>query len=384
MAVHASSRGESNNVIHVDFGRGARVATPEATPPAPPAAAPPTPPPAEPSARSASAHESKPEAAGARRAPARERAAGSSVAGPVAGPVATKKRDPTGDLFSRAEVSRLFGIPDSRLRYWDRTGFLAPSGEAGGKRLYTFQDLIGVRAAKTLLERGTPLRRVRRSVESLRSTLPHVIRPLAELRISAEGERLLVHTERAKWEPSSGQLVLDFDVRDLRDEVVRVLRPDARDPARRRAAYEAYLEGARYDEEPATFDRAEEAYRRAISLDPSLGHALTNLGNLRFRRGDLGEAESLYRRALAVDAAQPEAFYNLGYLASERGEHAEALRCFDAAVQSDPAFADAHFNLAMTLEAVGERARAREHWQTYLVLEPSGEWAEIAHRHLSR
>ncbi len=302
--------------------------------------------------------------------------------GRALGPVQTKKRDPTGDLFARAEVSRLFGIPESRLRYWDRTGFLAPSGDTDGKRLYTFQDLIGVRAAKSLLERGTPLRRVRRSVESLKETLPHVIRPLAELRISADGDKLLVHTERAKWEPSSGQLVLDFDVRDLRDEVVRVLRPDKRDPARRRAAYEAYLEGARYDEEPTTFDRAEDAYRRAISLDPTLGHALTNLGNLRFRRGDMVEAETLYRRALAIDPEQPEAFYNLGYLASERGEHTEALRCFSAAVKSDPAFADAHFNLAMTLEALGDRARAREHWQTYLVLEPRGDWAEIAHRHL--
>ncbi|GAB4201752.1 MAG: hypothetical protein OHK0013_14180 [Sandaracinaceae bacterium] len=369
MAVHAS-RGDSSNVIHVDFGRGARVPAPE-TPPlcrgvdAPERAVPST------------------AAVSGRKRRAKDGSDGVEPGRPL-GPVPTKKRDPTGDLFARAEVARLFGIPESRLRYWDRTGFLAPSGESDGKRLYTFQDLIGVRAAKALLERGTPLRRVRRSVDSLRATLPHVIRPLAELRISAEGEKLVVHTERAKWEPSSGQLVLDFDVRDLRDEVVRVLRPDTRDPARRRAAYEAYLEGARYDEEPATFDRAEEAYRRAIALDPSLGHALTNLGNLRFRRGDALEAESLYRRALAVDAAQPEALYNLGYLASERGEHAEALRCFESAVSSDPAFADAHFNLAVTLEAVGQRERARAHWQTYLELEPVGEWSEIARRHLER
>jgi hypothetical protein len=51
-------------------------------------------------------------------------------------------------------------------------------------------------------------------------------------------------------------------------------------------------------------------------------------------------------------------------------------------VTSDPAFADAHFNLAMTLEALGDRASARAHWRTYLVLEPEGEWAEIARRHV--
>jgi DNA-binding transcriptional MerR regulator len=364
--VTATSRSESTNVIHVDFGRGARRAAP--APPAPSPEPIETPKPARRAKPAANEPAEKPEAPRGR-----ERALGA---------VPTRKRDPTGDLFARAEVARLFGLPESRLRYWDKSGFLSPSGETEGKRLYTFQDLIGVRAAKALLERGTPLRRVRRSVDSLRATLPHVIRPLAELRISSEGDRVVVQTERAKWEPSSGQLVLDFDVRDLRDEVVRVLRPDQRDPARRRAAYEAYLEGARYDEEPTTFDRAEACYRRAIDLDPSFGHALTNLGNLRFRRGALEEAESLYRRALAVDPEQPEAFYNLGFIASEHGDHPEARRCFSSAITSDPAFADAHFNLAMTLEALGERSAARSHWKTYLALEPSGEWAEIARRHV--
>jgi tetratricopeptide (TPR) repeat protein len=372
------SRSDSSNVIHVDFGRGARV---DSEGPEKPTKAVTSAVLAEPARERGPAAPPEPVAPKPRRA----RRPSGDVAEPPQRPlgaVATKKRDPTGDLFARAEVARLFGLPESRLRYWDRTGFLAPSGETEGRRLYTFQDLIGVRAAKALLERGAPLRRVRRSVESLRATLPHVIRPLAELRISSEGDRVLVQTERAKWEPSSGQLVLDFDVRDLRDEVVRVLRPDQRDPARRRAAYEAYLEGARYDEEPATFDRAEAAYRKAVELDPSFGHALTNLGNLRFRRGALAEAETLYQRALAVDPEQPEAFYNLGFIASERGEHAEARRCFAAAVTSDPAFADAHFNLAMTLEALGDRASARAHWRTYLVLEPEGEWAEIARRHV--
>lgn len=376
--VSVPSRSDSSNVIHVDFGRGARV---DSEGPEKPTKAVTSAVLAEPARERGPAAPPEPVAPKPRRA----RKPSGDVAEPTQRPlgaVATKKRDPTGDLFARAEVARLFGLPESRLRYWDRTGFLAPSGETEGRRLYTFQDLIGVRAAKALLERGAPLRRVRRSVESLRATLPHVIRPLAELRISSEGDRVLVQTERAKWEPSSGQLVLDFDVRDLRDEVVRVLRPDQRDPARRRAAYEAYLEGARYDEEPATFDRAEAAYRKAVDLDPSFGHALTNLGNLRFRRGALAEAETLYQRALAVDPEQPEAFYNLGFIASERGEHAEARRCFAAAVTSDPAFADAHFNLAMTLEALGDRASARAHWRTYLVLEPEGEWAEIARRHV--
>jgi Flp pilus assembly protein TadD len=293
-----------------------------------------------------------------------------------------RRRDPTGDLYARAEVSRLFQIPESRLRYWDRTGFLAPSGQIGARRLYTFQDLIGVRTAKMLIERGVPLRRVRKTVEALRGSLPNVVRPLSELRVVADGQSVVVRDEKALFEPRTGQLVIDFDVRGLRDEVVSVLRPGTLDPARRRAAYEAYLEGCRLDEDESTMERAEGCYRRAIALDPALANALTNLGNLRFRRGDAVEARALYQRATALDADQPEAWYNLGFLAFEASEMEEAARLFDRAVSSDPGFADAHFNLATALEELGRSREARIHWETYLRLDPSGAWAEIARRHL--
>ncbi|MFO0681902.1 MAG: tetratricopeptide repeat protein [Sandaracinus sp.] len=294
----------------------------------------------------------------------------------------SRRRDPAADLYGRPEVARLFGIPESRLRYWERSGFLPPTGEAGTRKLYTFQDLIGIRAAKALLERGVSVRKVRKTVEALRKALPEVVRPLSELRVVADGQNVVVQGERTRWEPATGQLMLDFDVSALREEVVRVLRPATLDPDRRRAAYEAYLEGCRFDEEAVTMDRAETAYRRAITLDPSLAHALTNLGNLRFRRGDATEAESLYRRALAIDAAQPEAWYNLGFLAYERSDAQEAAHLFDRAIASDPSFADAHFNLAMALEDLGRNREARRHWEIYLSLDPTGRWADIARRHL--
>jgi tetratricopeptide (TPR) repeat protein len=293
-----------------------------------------------------------------------------------------RRRDPTGDLYARAEVARLFGIPESRLRYWERSGFLPPTGLSGSRKLYTFQDLIGIRAAKGLLERGVTVRKVRKTIEALRKTLPSVVRPLTELRVVADGQDVVVQADRTRWAPATGQLMLDFDVSGLREEVVRVLRPATLDPDRRRAAYEAYLEGCRFDEDAVTMDRAEAAYRRAITLDASLAHALTNLGNLRFRRGDASEADALYRRALAIDAAQPEAWYNLGFLAYERSDAQEAADLFGRAVASDPSFADAHFNLAMALEDVGRGREAREHWTHYLALDPTGRWADIARRHL--
>ena len=51
-------------------------------------------------------------------------------------------------------------------------------------------------------------------------------------------------------------------------------------------------------------------------------------------------------------------------------------------VTVDPKFSDAYFNLAMALEQVGEVTRAHEFWRSYIALEPSGTWTEIARRHL--
>lgn len=290
------------------------------------------------------------------------------------------EHDPLAGLYTLAEVARLFAFTEGRLRHWDRIGFIQPSGRAKQRRYYTFQDLLGVRVAKGLMDQGVPLNRVRRSVEALKGALPKVTRPLSELSVQADGSTVVVRGEDGAFEPETGQLVLNFEVRDLKDDVVRVLRTSS--PDKRRLAYEAYLEGCRLDEDEGTSVEAEAAYRRAIELDPALATAITNLGNLCFRRGETAQAKALYEQALAVDADQPEALYNLGFLHFERGDIERAARSFAQALKSDPSFADAHFNLAMAYEELGRQHEARPHWQAYVRLDPAGPWADIARRHL--
>ena len=258
---------------------------------------------------------------------------------------------------------------------------LGPSVRLKGRNYYSFQDLVGVRAAKGLLEQGVPLRQVRRSVESLREAFPQTTRPLSELRVLADGRALVVQDDSGAYEPTTGQAVLDFRIDGLASDVVRLLHFDHDDRAR---AYEHYLEGCRFDEDEQTFDQAEQAYKKALSLDPALSNALTNLGNLEYRRQQLEAAERYYRQALGTDPEQPEALYNLGFLCFERDEVDEAVDLFRDALRSDPSFADAHFNLAMALEERGERDAAQPHWQQYLTLEPDGSWAEIARNHLKK
>lgn len=290
-------------------------------------------------------------------------------------------REPVTDLFTLSEIARLLKVTTGRLRTLDRSGVVSPTGRKRGRRAYTFADLIQLRAAQSLLNSDVRLRDVNRAMLALKKALPRVARPLAELRIVSDGRNIVVRTADGNFEPLSGQMVLDFEVKTLRDDVVRVLRPAA-GRERSRTAYELYLKASELDEDPATMNDAEALYRRALELDPWLTIAYTNLGNIAFRRQNTEAAESLYRKALELDSRQPEAQYNLGYMMLERGQADEAIPLFHGAIDVDPGFADAYFNLAMAYEHSGQPAKARPYWTSYIELEPSGTWTEIAKRHL--
>jgi tetratricopeptide (TPR) repeat protein len=298
-----------------------------------------------------------------------------------AGATAADPREPVTDLFSTKEVAKLLGLSEARLRSLDRASIVSPTGTKSGRRAYTFQDLIALRATHGLLAKHVKIRDVAKAIGALRHTLPRVTRPLQELRIVSDGRRVVVRVDGAAFEPLTGQMVIDFQVTTLRDDVVRVLRPETA-AQRARTAYDLYAKASTLDEDPATFEEAEALYKRAIYLDPSLAIAYTNLGNIRFRSGDEQAAEELYTRALEIDPRQPEAHYNIGYVMLERGEAKDAVAYFEKAIAADPRFADAHFNLAMAYEQIAERGKARPHWRKYLELEPTGTWAEIARQHL--
>ena len=296
-------------------------------------------------------------------------------------PPPSKATEPVTDVFSPREVAKLLGLTAARLRSLDKSQVVSPSAMRNGRKAYTFQDLIALRATHDLLARSVRLKDVVLAIGALRRALPRVTRPLQELRIVSDGRKVVVQAEDGSFEPVSGQMVLDFRVDNLRSDVVRVLRHES-GGTRARSAYDLYMRASTLDEDPASFEEAATLYKKAVELDPGLAIAYTNLGNIRFRMGDEPGAEQLYRKALEVDQHQPEAHYNLGYVMLERGFASRAVTYFEAAIKADPRFADAHFNLAMAYEALDEKAKARVHWKRYLELEPTGTWADIARDHL--
>jgi DNA-binding transcriptional MerR regulator len=82
--------------------------------------------------------------------------------------------------FRVPEVTKLVGISYRQLDYWARTGLVSPSvreaGGSGTQRVYSFQDLVVLKAIKELLDTGVSLQKIRGAIEWLREHLqvaPH-------------------------------------------------------------------------------------------------------------------------------------------------------------------------------------------------------------------
>jgi tetratricopeptide (TPR) repeat protein len=280
--------------------------------------------------------------------------------------------------YSVKDVARIFGLQEARLRYWAQTGFIGPSLRRRGRFYYTFQDLIGVRLAKELLDKGLTLQRVRRNLDALRSALPSVQSPLSRVKVCSDGDHLVVVDEDVVYEPASGQVVMDFAVASLSTQLADVAPISSRaDVATDQTAYQWFLDGCRAEADGD--DAAARAdYERALGKDPAIAAAHTNLGNVLYRAGERGAARRSYERALELDPEQPEARFNLGNVLDDLGETDLAIAELRHVSNGCPEFADAHFNLGVILARVGGVAQARALFERYLALDPDSDWAAQA------
>jgi tetratricopeptide (TPR) repeat protein len=279
------------------------------------------------------------------------------------------------DRFSRVEFQRILDVSEKQLSYWEKLKLVAPR-KKGVEKTYDFRDLITLRTAKQLIEKGISAQRLQRSIVALQKQLSEVKSPLTELRIRSNGRDVIVEREGMHLEPISGQIVLNFETREL-GEKVRVIP--------QRSAEEWVTIGVQREEQSesaAGLKGAAEAYQRALDMNPGHVDALNNLGMLSYEQGSTEDATVLFRRAVELHPDHMLSHFNLGSVLEEAGELEEARRHLRLAVRLDAAHADTHYNLAFVCERLGAYTEARRHWRRYLELDPDSSWSNYARQRL--
>src|ERR1700730_2297543 len=211
----------------------------------------------------------------------------------------------TTDRFSRLEFQRMLDVTEKQLNYWEKLRLVAPR-KSGVEKSYDFRDLITLRTAKQLIEKGVPAQRLQRSIVALQQKLAEVQSPLTELRIRSNGRDVIVERAGVQLEPISGQIMLNFETREL-TEKVRMMP--------QRSANDWVALGVKNEEQNASGAGprlAAQAYRSALDTDQDNVDALNNLGTLSYEEGHLEDAIALFRHAVKLHPEHMLSHFNLG------------------------------------------------------------------------
>jgi len=115
------------------------------------------------------------------------------------------------------------------------------------------------------------------------------------------------------------------------------------------------------DLEEADPDKAPQAYRQALAINPQNTDAQVNLGRLCQLQGNLKQARRHYKQALAHAPEHQLANYNMGTIYDELDEFATAREYYGRAKE----IPDAHYNLARLFEVQGDELAALRHMKEY-------------------
>lgn len=256
---------------------------------------------------------------------------------------------------SSREVARLLGLSVPQVRGWARDDIIAPERGPRGELRFSFRDLVLLRTARELLAVRVSAGRVKRALRQLRAQLP-AGRSLAGVRVTADGDRVLVRDGATLWHPESGQTILDFAAKDAAACVAPLTGETARAAVSADTIYEQAC-----DLEDGSPEQAREAYRRVLERDPDHYGANLNLGRILHESRDLVGAERHYRRALAARPADAGALFNFGVALEDQGRDEEALTTYEASLARDASRADSHRNAARLCEKLGRREQALRH-----------------------
>lgn len=292
--------------------------------------------------------------------------------------------------YTPAMLAELVGVPVSRIRSWQRRGWIMPVEQTHRLAHFDYAGLTAARQLATLNRLGASPQLIGKKIKEIQRQFPDVRCPLAELTLVLDGRTLLVRRAEGLVE-LSGQLRLDFDAEAADDEAdgpvtlpsPAILLSRQSLPVAEQAAPAKLAAWAAELDEAGDLRAAAEMYRAALAAGGPQPELCFHLAELLYRSGDLAAARERYFMAIELDEDYVEARANLGCVLLDLNEHELAIGAFQGALRSLESYADVHYHLAKTLDSLGRQNEANPHWRRFAELAPESPWADEAHERLS-
>jgi tetratricopeptide (TPR) repeat protein len=128
--------------------------------------------------------------------------------------------------------------------------------------------------------------------------------------------------------------------------------------------------------------KVEKTYEELKKQDPAKRHFQKAMKAYFAKR--YSEAIDEYSKVLAIDPLSPSTHTNLGRLYLEIGQLDRAQEHLTLALKTMPDHAKAHYNIALIYKKLGKKEEASKHFREFLRLEPTGNLAREAQRHLKQ
>jgi tetratricopeptide (TPR) repeat protein len=129
--------------------------------------------------------------------------------------------------------------------------------------------------------------------------------------------------------------------------------------------------------------KAEEAYKKALELNPDSVEAYNGLASIynaqkKFTEAQAMSAEASKRGAATGGGGNAESLYNQGVIAWNANDFPKAQELFAAAVKANEKHAESHFMLGQAYLNLGKLPEAAKEFETYTKIAPDGPNAEKA------
>jgi predicted TPR repeat methyltransferase len=128
---------------------------------------------------------------------------------------------------------------------------------------------------------------------------------------------------------------------------------------------------------PPNLEKALAIQSRLAAEHPGDARIFNDLGNLMVLSGKLIEAEQAYRRALELEPGRVTARFNLGLLLQQMGRSREAMAEYQKVVKADPAHAWAYYQIGTLHEKAQLGERAVRAYARAFSLDPQLAFAEV-------